>query len=311
MGGLVNVPLAAAYQAAVPADARGNAMSVRNLADYVFMSAAGGGMFALAHARLLDPQGQLWLCAAVALGGAVLAWRGLFRPAVEQVMEIVLWPLYRIRGHGPGLHGFPTRGPLLVIANHAAWLDPLWVGKVVPRRVIPMMTSAFYDLPGLKWLMKTVVQAVRVEASSYRREAPELKQALAVLDAGGCVLMFPEGQLRKRADTPLRQFGQGVALLLHERPATPVVVCWIEGGWGSYFSYEGGPPTRNKRMDFWRRIDVAVSEPEVLGPALLDDQRATRAYLMQKCLAARRHLGLQEVQAEEVGEEPAEAAQPQ
>ena len=35
MGGLVNVPLSATYQADVPADARGNAMAIRNFADYV------------------------------------------------------------------------------------------------------------------------------------------------------------------------------------------------------------------------------------------------------------------------------------
>jgi len=35
-----------------------------------------------------------------------------------------------------------------------------------------------------------------------------------------------------------------------------------------------------------------VAEPQVLDPAVLADQRATRAYLQRACLDCRRYLGL-------------------
>jgi len=171
-----------------------------------------------------------------------------------------------------------------------------------------MMTSVFYDLPGLRWLMRHVVEAIRVQHSRYRREAPELQEAVAALDAGQCVIIFPEGSLRRDEARPLRQFGQGVWHILHQRPRTPVVVCWIEGGWGSYCSYYHGPPTKNKRLDWFRRIEVVVAEPQVLAPEILQDQRATRAFLMQQCLRTRQHLGLREVKAEALEEEVTDAA---
>ena len=71
------------------------------------------------------------------------------------------------------------------------------------------------------------------------------------------------------------------------------MVCWIEGGWGSYTSYYGGRPTVNKHLDWWRPVDIGMAAAQVLDPSLLADQRATRAYLMQVCLEARRHLGLE------------------
>jgi 1-acyl-sn-glycerol-3-phosphate acyltransferase len=300
MWGLVNVPLAAAYQASLPADARGNGMAVRNLADYVLIMTASVGMFALAYERVLTVAGQFWLVAALAGAWGVVSWRLAFRQVIEQLLEVLIWPFYRIRGHGPGLDHFPPRGPVVVVANHSSWLDPMWLAKVLPRRLIPMMTSVFYDLPGLRWLMVYVAQAIRVQASTFRREVPELDEAVAALDRGACVVIFPEGAMRRRDDLLLRQFGQGVCLILRARPETPVAVCWIEGGWGSFFSYDHGPPTKNKRMDFWRHVDIAVSMPQCIAPELLKDPRATRKHLMEACLDARRYLGLERLSLEKV-----------
>lgn len=155
-----------------------------------------------------------------------------------------------------------------------------------------MMTSFFYDRPLIRWSMIHIVGAIRVPVSRFRREAPELDDAVAVLRKGGCVLIFPEAQLRRREDQPLRMFGQGVWRILQEVPQTPVLVCWIEGGWGSFTSYFNGPPMKGKRLDWRRRIDIAFETPHILDAAVLADQHATRQYLMRMCLECRRHLGL-------------------
>jgi len=156
-----------------------------------------------------------------------------------------------------------------------------------------MMTSRFFDLPVLRWLMVYLADAIRVDAGKFRRDVPELRAAVAALDRGECLVVFPEGAMRRAEDRPMRMFGQGVWHILHERPATPVVVCWIEGGWGSYFSYANGPPTRNKRFAWWRLIRIAVGTPHVIPEDVLGDQRATRLALMRECLAMRRCLGLE------------------
>src|SRR5262249_28597066 len=113
-----------------------------------------------------------------------------------------------------------------------------------------------------------------------------------------CVVLFPEGMLRRRAEQPLRQFGQGIWHILKERPTTPLAVCWIEGGWGSFMSFAGGPPLVNKRPDWWRPLGIAPDAPQVIDPDLLVDDRITRSYLMDACLSARRHLGLEPLDKE-------------
>jgi 1-acyl-sn-glycerol-3-phosphate acyltransferase len=300
LGGLIKVPLSSAYQESVPADARGNGMAVLNTAGNLLMATMAALVAVLARTQVVSSAGQLWLVAGLTALGAGIGWRTLYRDSLELVLEIVLWPVYRVRAVGPGVDSLPRRGPLIVVANHSSWFDPLWLAKVLPRQVTPMMTSIFYDLPVMRWLMVHVVHAIRVQHSTYRREAPELQEAIAALDRGACVLVFPEGMLRRRADLVLRQFGQGVWHILRDRPHTPVVVCWIEGGWGSYMSYCGGPPLVNKRPDWWRRIRIAVTAPQVLDPVVLADDRTTRSHLMEVCLDARRFLGLEPLSMSEL-----------
>jgi 1-acyl-sn-glycerol-3-phosphate acyltransferase len=292
-GGLINVPLRAAYQAATPRDARGNGMSVMNAAIYICTTTLSLVMIGLIHiGALVNSSSQLGLLAGLVALAAGWAWYQLYPQAVEQFLEILLAPLYRVRLHGLSSEHLPREGPLLIVANHSAYLDPFWLSKVMPRKVTPMMTSLFYDLPFIRWCMIHIVQAIRVPMSRFRREAPELQEAIALLRRGGCVLIFPEAQLRRREEQPLRLFGQGVWRILQELPDTPVLVCWIEGGWGSFTSYFNGPPLRRKRPDWWRRIDIAVDEPKPIEPNILADQAATRHYLMRKCLGCRGHLGL-------------------
>jgi 1-acyl-sn-glycerol-3-phosphate acyltransferase len=293
MAGLVLVPLRSLFQSAVPADARGNAMAISNTANYLMVIVLALPLYGLAQEGLLSALGQIWLIAALAGAVSLVAGWVFFREVLELLIEFLIWPLYRIQGCGPGLDDFPKEGPLLVVVNHSSWLDPVWLAKILPRRMIPMMTSVFYDKPFLCWLMVHVVHAIRVQASEFRKEAPELKEAVAALDRGECVIVFPEGRMRRRDDQFLHRFGQGIWHILLERPIVPVIPCWIEGGWGSYFSYRNGPPMVNKRFDFWRLIQVGVSEPGIIQPQVLAEHRTTRAHLMQACLDARKHLRLE------------------
>jgi len=215
------------------------------------------------------------------------------RELIEQSLEFVLWIWYPVRGYGPGLLSSPTRGPMVVVANHAAWFDPIWVAKVMPVQLRPMMIARFFDLPVIRFLMHRVFHAIRVADSRFRREAPEVQEAIAALERGQNLLIFPEGWLRRKEDQSLRRFGQGIYQILREKPQTPVIACWLEGNWGSYFSFFNGPPTQNKKMDWFHRIRIGVSDPEVLPLELLHDGHQTRRHLMQAVLNARRFLGLE------------------
>jgi hypothetical protein len=76
-GGLVNVPLIAAFQHYVPADARGNANAILNTTGFLSMTLLSATLAVLAGTGLLTPVGQFWFVAALAGVGTAAAWVAL------------------------------------------------------------------------------------------------------------------------------------------------------------------------------------------------------------------------------------------
>lgn len=75
--GVVNVPLLSAYQASLPADARGNGMAILNTAGFIAMTVLSLLMAGLAAAGILSAVGQLWFVAGLTGLSALAAWWAL------------------------------------------------------------------------------------------------------------------------------------------------------------------------------------------------------------------------------------------
>jgi 1-acyl-sn-glycerol-3-phosphate acyltransferase len=222
----------------------------------------------------------------------IYSWRRLFRFTFEIFIECLTRIGYRIRARGPGVASFP-RGPVVVIANHACWWDPLFLAGVVPRPITPMMTASFFDIWFLKPIMKHALGVIRVPEVAARREAPEIAEAVAALDNGECVVIFPESYLRRKDEVPLRRFARGVHQILKARPDTPVVACWIEGAWGSWCSWKGGRPGKGKPVDFRRSIEVGMSAAVTVPMEMLNHHLKTRIHLMNLVSQARTHVKME------------------
>ena len=258
--------------------------------------------FALGYGGLTNPELRTELARDGRVRGAVFAFTlaytlyataRFFRPAFEWFFVISFGTMYHIRGKGPGFAAVPPVGPMILLANHGGYFDPVVLQKVTDRPVTGMMTSVYYDLWFVKLMSKLIFRTIRVPDATVRHEAPELREAVASLDRGECVMIFPEGWLRRKEDVPLKRFGQGIWQILRDRPETPVVCCWIEGTWGSFFSFKNGPPMKGKGFDFWRTVDVGVNAPILVPPGVLGNHWDTRFFLMNEVSAARAHVGLE------------------
>jgi 1-acyl-sn-glycerol-3-phosphate acyltransferase len=135
-----------------------------------------------------------------------------------------------------GKANVPKQGPVLLIANHASFLDPAAVGVAMPRHICYLARKTLFR--GLFGKLIDSLNAIPVDQESVGKEG--LTAILKHLQAGRAVLVFPEGQRTLTGDLqPLRP---GILLLIKRIDALILPVA-ISG------AYEALPRTRN-----WPRL---------------------------------------------------------
>jgi len=133
-------------------------------------------------------------------------------------------------------------GPLVVVCNHTAGVDPILVSSGCPRRVAWIMAEDM-RLPRLDWFW-TWQRVIFVTRTKEGRKG--LRQARAALDEGGCIGIFPEGRL-ERPHGRLLPFNPGVGMLVKRSDARvlPVII-------------DGAPECDNAWKALWTRSNARV-----------------------------------------------------
>jgi 1-acyl-sn-glycerol-3-phosphate acyltransferase len=150
------------------------------------------------------------------------------------------------RGMAQHADRVPSTGPVILVANHAAFLDGPFVFSLAPRPAnFLVKQEAFTGFFG--WLIRAVGQ-IPIDRTVGDRAA--LATATAVLERGGAVGIFPEGN---RGTGDVEQVNQGAAWIALRTGASivPVAVSGtrVQGG-----SADAWPRPRS-------RLDVDFGEP--------------------------------------------------
>jgi 1-acyl-sn-glycerol-3-phosphate acyltransferase len=139
--------------------------------------------------------------------------------------KFILWVLFRFR-YGLQVRGqehVPRRGPFIVASNHISFLDPPLIGVACPRRLRFMARADLFHKPLLGFYLRSVgvMPLKRGEA-----DVAAMRAALARLERGEPVAIFPEGtrQLTGRLGTAKRGIG-----LLAVAARVPIVPALVQG----------------------------------------------------------------------------------
>src|SRR5712672_3763253 len=84
----------------------------------------------------------------------------------------------------------PLKGPVILAANHASFLDPPLVGSGLKRDINYLARKSLFRYPVLGWILRTV-NAVPVDRDGGG--AAGLRAIMNRLHAGGAIILFPEG----------------------------------------------------------------------------------------------------------------------
>ncbi len=132
-----------------------------------------------------------------------------------------------------GLENLPKEGGVIVAPNHLSYVDVVLLSIISPRPLRSMAWGGFTKYAIFRAIFR-VFGALAVTPESAKSS---LKEAIKILEDGGAILIFPEGQISRTGE--IQQFAGGFSLLARHSQA-PVVPVHLGGIWGSIFSYEGG-----------------------------------------------------------------------
>jgi len=169
---------------------------------------------------------------AAAVAGAAGAWRRLSQGPGESPGYALLWHLaqpYLRFVHRPtyeGLEHVPKGeypGPLIVVANHTAGLDPVLIGTAC-RFQIRWMMAREYMTPEAMWFWR-LMRIIPVERTG--RDAGPAREAIRHVREGGVIGVFPEGGI-ERPRGEIRPFIPGIGLIV-ARTRAPVLLVHVSG----------------------------------------------------------------------------------
>jgi 1-acyl-sn-glycerol-3-phosphate acyltransferase len=186
--------------------------------------------------------------------------------AFFSLMGAILGFSFRVEGR----ENIPRSGPVLVIANHQSFLDPVLVGLASPRHLRAVARKSLFRHRVVAWLIRSL-EAIPLDHEGVGKEG--VRTVVEELGRGRGVLLFPEGT--RTDDGAVHPFKAGIHLLL-KRAQAPVVPVGIAGAFHAW-------PT-------WRPYPVPA-------PLFLPAGRGTIAVSVGRPLDGRRFAALPREQA--------------
>lgn len=189
---------------------------------------------------------------------------------VYRLTQATVWTWLQVvhRMRVEGRQHVPRSGGVMLLANHASFLDIPLVAAALGRHVSFVARESLARSRPLSWLMRQC-GAVLLRQGGVDRRA--LREMALHLERGDCVAIFPEGS--RSADGSLGEFRRGALLGTRDTPV-PLVPTAIQG------TYEAWP--RQRAYPLPRRVSIRFGEPvDSRAPQALEKVRARIAELLE------------------------------
>jgi acyl-[acyl-carrier-protein]-phospholipid O-acyltransferase / long-chain-fatty-acid--[acyl-carrier-protein] ligase len=230
--GLYDIPLQAFLQDRSPPESRGSIMAAYNFLTFSGML-AGSGVYWLLSGPLKLPSRMIFLVGGlVTVPVTIMIVRRLPFETTRLAMRILTGFMYRVRIEG--IENVPAGGAL-VVANHVSWADGVLLGLACPRHPRMIAFAEYFQSRWLAWFGR--LGRIIPIGTSRKSMVESIRAAREALHKGELVCIFPEGGISRSGK--IEEFRPGFLSILKDTNA-PVVPVYLDGLWGSIFSYKGG-----------------------------------------------------------------------
>ncbi len=150
---------------------------------------------------------------------------GFFALIVRPVLLLILGTNIRNRER------LPATGPAIIIANHNSHLDTLALMSMLPLADLPKLTPVaavdYFGQGAFGWFAKHIIGILPIDRSGKTPRRNLLDGAIAALDEGKILILFPEGT--RGEPERIATYKKGVAHLVKARPEVPVTPVFMHG----------------------------------------------------------------------------------
>ncbi len=248
-GGLLVVPLNALIQFNAKNENLGKVLAGNNFFQNVFMLLflVGTVVMTLFHA---DSIITLYTLFFIALAATIYSFVALPQSFIRFLVYFVVSRFYRI--DVDGLNNIPSTGGVLLLGNHASFLDWAMIQIASPRPIRFVMERSIYEKPYLKWILAKF-KIIPISSRGSKRSIETIKEAL---NAGDVVALFPEGYMSRNGQ--IGAFRSGFERAVSDTSAV-IVPFYLRGMWGTKSSYATKQYKINSRLRM-RSIGVSFGE---------------------------------------------------
>lgn len=233
-GGLYDVPLMAYLQKNSAPDVRGQIFAGNNFITFLGMLIVSG-MFYCAKLLEIPPRGIFLFAAIVTVPIAIY----MFRMVPDYTIRFVIWGLSNLiyRAKVLGRTNIPETGGVLLVCNHVSFADGILVGIHATRHVRMIAHDGNLKSPLIAWMSRTM-RAIPINSTGGPKALVQsLQAANQALRDGDVVCIFAEGGITRTGQ--LLAFQRGLMKIV-EGTGAPIIPVYLDGLWGSIFSFEGG-----------------------------------------------------------------------
>lgn len=239
---LLLVPLNTLLQRLTPDHIRGRVFAAREiLVEAGKVLIAGLIWQAPGTDRFMQPT-AVTLSAIMIIIAILSSFRYVFKGPHPKPIENFLWRIVRLyttschRLQIIGKSYLPYQGPVLIVSNHTAGIDPMLIQSGALHHIRFLMATEYRNWQ-LNWFWR-IAKPILVRRDGNDRSA--IRAAVAALKQGLPVAIFPEGGLPTQPTSQIRAFHDGVTLIA-KYTNTPIIPAYIHGTphtdstFGSYF----------------------------------------------------------------------------
>ena len=177
-----------------------------------------------------------------------------------RIFRFLLRPLVRVfyRITVIGARNLPAKGPALLVCNHVSYLDSVILGYALERPPRFLIWRKFFEARFTGRLARAFGAIPVAEDDAPETIKKSFADVVAALKAGEVVCLFPEGGMTRTGH--VHAFKRGFELIAR-RADVPITPVYMDGLWGSVFSFEGGRYFFKRPKRLLRPVTVAFGPP--------------------------------------------------